>query len=215
MSLSRACPVCAGLTGRPLWHEDGYRYILCGRCTAVFSDLTQDTYVDLRHNAWDDAQLSDHARWFYGEARATVHREFLTHVTDGRSPGRLLDVGCGLGIFMQRAREYGWAGQGCDTSPHWVRHARDLLGDHVAVTHASVLDLNPDAGRYDLITLWDVLEHIYDPLPALAHLRRLLAPGGRVFIRTPNIAYVFPIYLVRRSLLGHGVELGPLNHVVY
>lgn len=116
---------------------------------------------------------------------------------------------------MQRAREHGWDVHGCDTSASWVAYAREMLADPQAVTHADALALEPCVGGYDLITLWDVIEHIYKPLDLLAHLRALLAPGGQIFIRTPNILYVWPIYGLRRLLLGHDVELGPLNHVVY
>lgn len=189
--------------------------MLCGRCGAVFSDVSEETYVHLRHNVWDEDQTSEQARRFYRDMRAAVHRDFLEYVGRDRSPGRLLDVGCGLGVFMQRAQEHGWEVHGCDTSAAWVAQARELLGASGAVTHSDALALEPCAGGYDLITLWDVIEHIYEPLEVLAHLRTLLAPGGQVFIRTPNILYVWPIYGFRRSLLGHPVELGPLNHVVY
>lgn len=215
MSLNRLCPLCSASTGRPVWREDNYRYILCGRCDAVFSDVSEETYVRLRHNAWDEDRPTDHATWFYRDTRTAVHQDFLAYVSRKRPPGRLLDVGCGLGVFMQRAREHGWEAHGCDTSASWVAHARELLGAPAAVTHSDILELEAPAGGYDLITLWDVIEHIYQPLDVLAHLRTLLAPGGQVFIRTPNILYVWPIYGLRRLLLGHTVELGPLNHVVY
>jgi 2-polyprenyl-3-methyl-5-hydroxy-6-metoxy-1,4-benzoquinol methylase len=185
------------------------------RCGAVFSDISEDTYIRLRHNAWDEDRPSDHATWFYREMRAAVHQDFLEYVGRDGSPGRLLDVGCGMGVFMRRAREHGWEVHGCDTSASWVAHARELLGAPEAVTHTDALGLQPGSGCYDLITLWDVIEHIYEPREVLAHLRTLLAPNGQVFIRTPNISYVWPIYSLRRWLLGQPVELGPLNHVVY
>jgi 2-polyprenyl-3-methyl-5-hydroxy-6-metoxy-1,4-benzoquinol methylase len=215
MSLNRPCPVCAASAARPIWHESGYRYVLCARCTAVFSDISEDAYVRLRHNVWDEEQPSGHATWFYRDMRAAVHEDFLAYLDAHRPPGRLFDVGCGLGVFMQRARDHGWEVNGCDTSASWVAQARDLLGAPETVVHADVLELGAPAGGYDLITLWDVIEHIYRPLDVLAHLRTLLAPRGQVFIRTPNIVYVWPVYGLRRLLLGHTVELGPLNHVVY
>jgi hypothetical protein len=60
-----------------------------------------------------------------------------------------------------------------------------------------------------------VFEHIFAPLPFLSAIARRLAPSGRLFIRTPNEAWVYPTYAARRWILREEVELGPLNHVVY
>jgi 2-polyprenyl-3-methyl-5-hydroxy-6-metoxy-1,4-benzoquinol methylase len=178
----------------------------------VFSDLTADEYAHVRHNVWDEAEPGPAALTFYGAARERAHDEFLQR-NPRRGSGRLLDVGCGLGFFLERAAGRGWEVAGLDTSPNWVELANRRLGsDRVRLSAVEEADF-PRAS-FAQITVWDVLEHVYDPVPFLSRLRELLEPGGRLFIRTPNFSYVYPVYATRR-LMKSNVELGPTNHVVY
>jgi len=208
---ARACPLCSGRRGRRIWSEGGYHYLRCAACGAVWVDIAQDVYAALRHNVWDEEFVDAQTEDFYGRARDRAHREFLRRL--GPHPKRLLDVGCGLGYFAARAHEAGWDVRGCDTSQAWVRATNERVGARVA----SVGELNTAVApeeRFELITAWDVIEHVHDPVAFLEGLASHLAPGGMIFLRTPNLAYVLPLYGFRR-LLGGDVELGPTNHVVY
>lgn len=177
----------------------------------LFSDVTAEHYLESQHNVWHDDALSENAYSFYGPARRLVHERFLAeHPPAGDRT--LLDVGCGLGFFVERAIAGGWDAHGCDTSPAWVARARERAGAGRIRLGGPREAFEPEA-RFAMITAWDVLEHVHDPLPFLHELRTRLAPGGRLFLRTPNEAWVIPTYAARRSL-GETVELGPLNHVV-
>jgi 2-polyprenyl-3-methyl-5-hydroxy-6-metoxy-1,4-benzoquinol methylase len=211
--LRRRCPLCDARRARNAWWEDGYRYLRCGACGVLFADVDRSEYERKQHNAWHELEPSSDALAFYGTARELVHAQFLrSHPPRGN--GRLLDIGCGLGFFLARALEHGWDAFGCDTSAAWVARARQRV-DPKRVWSGSVVDLVAIDAPFELITVWDVLEHVFDPLPFLRAAARLLAPDGRLFIRTPNEAWVYPTYAVRRALLRERVELGPLNHVVY
>ena len=213
MSLARRCPICQYTRARTVWREQQLRYVRCGRCGVVFSDVDAVTYAKLGRNSWDEQQLRCEARLFYGAARRLTHNEFLARFPPSGTR-RLLDVGCGLGYFMAEAATAGWIAYGCDTSEPWVRHAAQITGTPERIA-CSVPRNDLFGGGFELITIWDVLEHVHDPLPFLEATARLLAPGGRIFIRTPNIAWVYPTYAVRRHMLRSDVALGPLNHVVY
>jgi 2-polyprenyl-3-methyl-5-hydroxy-6-metoxy-1,4-benzoquinol methylase/glycosyltransferase involved in cell wall biosynthesis len=211
-TLRRRCPVCEGGRARLAWREGGYRYVRCSSCGVLFSDVDRAEYEQRQHNAWHDSELSADTVAFYGTARALVHERFLERYRPSGA-GRLLDVGCGLGFFVSRAMESGWDAFGCDPSPAWATHARNGIGaERIVLGGAEDLDSRL---RFDMITVWDVFEHVFEPRPFLAALARLLSPGGRVFIRTPNEAWVYPTYAVRRAVMREQVELGPLNHVVY
>jgi 2-polyprenyl-3-methyl-5-hydroxy-6-metoxy-1,4-benzoquinol methylase len=179
----------------------------------MFADITEAEYVASRHNAWDEDSLDAATIKFYRDERAVPHGRFLDAHSPNRDPGRLLDIGCGLGVFLERAAAVGWDVYGCDTSAAWVAHAQAATAQDRVVCAEPTVDIF-GAMRFDLITLWDVIEHIYDPVSMLRVVRELLAPGGEVFLRTPNARYVVPVYRARRAF-GHSVELGPLNHVVY
>jgi 2-polyprenyl-3-methyl-5-hydroxy-6-metoxy-1,4-benzoquinol methylase len=213
VALRRSCPLCPGHRARPVWHDGELRYVRCSDCCVVFSDIDAETYASEQRNVWHDDELAPATIAFYRSARARVHERFLARMKPSGA-GRLLDVGCGLGYFVARARESGWDAYGCDAAEGWVKRARALVGEQRIALGAPAPGMLGGL-RFELITAWDVLEHVHDPLPFLRAVSALLAPGGAMFIRTPNLAWVYPTYGIRRHLLGEEIELGPLNHVVY
>lgn len=99
--------------------------------------------------------------------------------------GRLLDVGCGTGNFLVRAREAGYRVEGVDLNPEAVGPARargltvhqKSLEDFAAAT---------PAGTFDVVTMFDVIEHFDNPAEMVALAHKLLAPGGGLIVTTPN-----------------------------
>jgi 2-polyprenyl-3-methyl-5-hydroxy-6-metoxy-1,4-benzoquinol methylase len=133
-------------------------------------------------------------------ARITSHRthEPLTKVPDmsgvsgmSVSPvialGRLLDVGCAYGWFGEVARERGWDVAGVEAAEEPASAARNAGLDVVTGTLENVA--YPEA-RFDVVTLWDVLEHVPDIDGFLNEVRRVLKPGGLLALQSPNIRSV-------------------------
>jgi len=98
---------------------------------------------------------------------------------------RLLDFGCGAGLFLQRMHQRGWRSIGLDFSEKVVRQVREELKLPALVGTLPHPDLPP--GSFDLVTLWHALEHVHQPSEVLREVRRLLAPGGKVLVAVPNI----------------------------
>jgi 2-polyprenyl-3-methyl-5-hydroxy-6-metoxy-1,4-benzoquinol methylase len=106
---------------------------------------------------------------------------------DHLGPGaRLLDVGSGYGFFRHAATVSGLEHEGVDVSLHASNHALEEFG---FATHAGIVaDYREQfAGRFDLVTLWDVIEHVADPAEMLRDIAACLTPAGVVAIRTPNL----------------------------
>ena len=98
-------------------------------------------------------------------------------------PGRVLDVGCGGGELLAHYRALGWATFGIDVS----RGAAQAARDRGATVHVGTLADQPwEARSFDLAVFSHSLEHIPEPLVALAQARDLLAPGGRLVVLAPN-----------------------------
>lgn len=99
--------------------------------------------------------------------------------------GRLLDFGCGAGSFLLRMHEAGWRVVGLDASPAVVQRIRGELGLPAllgALPHPEL-----PAESFDVVTMWQALEHVHNPLAVLQAARRLLVPGGRLIVAVPNL----------------------------
>jgi SAM-dependent methyltransferase len=99
--------------------------------------------------------------------------------------GRLLDFGCGSGVFLDRMAKQGWHVLGLDSSPATVEFVRTQLGLPAVVGTLPHPDLAP--GSFDVVTMWHSLEHVHQPLEVLRQAFRLLVPGGKLFVAVPNI----------------------------
>jgi ubiquinone/menaquinone biosynthesis C-methylase UbiE len=104
---------------------------------------------------------------------------------EGRSSGRLLDVGSGKGHFLDAARRAGWTVTGLEYSEAAAKEGRRRYGvDTIIGDWASA----PLEGPYDVISMWHVLEHLDDPREALRRARALIAPDGLLVVSVPNSA---------------------------
>jgi 2-polyprenyl-3-methyl-5-hydroxy-6-metoxy-1,4-benzoquinol methylase len=99
--------------------------------------------------------------------------------------GRLLDFGCGGGSYLQRMHQQGWKVVGLDFSAAAVRRVRQELG--LPAVEGTLPCPELPSGSFDVITMWQVLEHVHDPMEALRDAHRLLVPGGRLVVAMPNI----------------------------
>lgn len=125
----------------------------------------------------------------YIENRAGLERFFdgrLRRVERFVRPGRLLDVGAGLGYLLNAAARRGWQGIGLEVSEFAARYAREQFG--LDVRRQSLAEAAfPDAA-FDAVVARDVLEHTRDPRAFLLEARRLLRPGGVLALSMPNFA---------------------------
>jgi len=120
--------------------------------------------------------------------------------------GRLLEVGCGSGQFLEEALRTGkWTVVGVEPSPHAASYARQRLGGQIYQGRFSEIDLAAES--FDAIVLWNVLEHLESPVDDLRHAVRLLKAGGWLAFSIPNLdsleARIFGPYWVGWDLPRH------------
>ena len=99
--------------------------------------------------------------------------------------GRLLDVGTAGGSFLAVARERGWDVQGCEPSEWLAAWGREHYG--VPIQQGTIFDVEEPPGSFDVVTLWDVLEHTPDPRAVLERASELLRTDGLLVINYPDI----------------------------
>jgi 2-polyprenyl-3-methyl-5-hydroxy-6-metoxy-1,4-benzoquinol methylase len=98
--------------------------------------------------------------------------------------GRLLDVGCGSGAYLARMQQLGWEVVGVERAVRMAEQIRTRLG--IPVVAAGLPSNDLPVGHFDLVTAWQVLEHMERPRQALACIRKLLRAGGRLALTVPN-----------------------------
>ncbi len=101
-----------------------------------------------------------------------------------RKPGRLLDVGCGNGTFMLRAKEAGWDVEGIEPD---LTAAQQATSAGLCI-HAMLPQSFEPAKQYDRVTLSHVIEHVHDPLELFEKCFQMLIPNGEIWLSLPNIA---------------------------
>lgn len=193
-SVVSACPLCGGTNRQHLWTippgrglTRAFALFRCTKCQLAFtSPRPSDTEL---------VQCYDEA--YYGAAalRGSFAKRLYEIFFRGRRKqierhvqrGRLLDIGCGDGRFVHYMAAHGWEAVGFDISPIARALARQQANDRVRILGGRLTDHHLPERSFDLITLWQVLEHIGEPLPLLRHLARLLKPGGLIVIAVPNL----------------------------
>jgi 2-polyprenyl-3-methyl-5-hydroxy-6-metoxy-1,4-benzoquinol methylase len=108
----------------------------------------------------------------------------------GPRGGKALDVGCAAGFCMLAMSELGFEAHGVEISAEIARHAQEELG--FETVHVGTLATSPHApSSFDLITMWDVVEHVVDPRALLLRALELLKPDGLLVLETQNIDSAF------------------------
>jgi len=140
------------------------------------------------------SELQDEASGDSMEARR-IGAHFAGVVARSQAhPGSVLDVGCAAGYFLDEMRRRGWTTSGVELSADSAAVARDRFHLDVVVGTVDDVDLSsrPGGAGFDAVCMWDVLEHVPDPVHVLRSARGRLARGGSLWISTPNIGGLFP-----------------------
>lgn len=116
--------------------------------------------------------------------RADQFLNDLRYLGYRKSPGRLLDVGCGSGDFLKEARDYGWAVSGCDNDEKAAEVANSIHNLNVQV--GDLESIHYAEKSFDAVTLNNVIEHLINPLATMEEAYRVLNDGGRFVSISPN-----------------------------
>lgn len=196
------CPVC-GASGSKSWSVVAWRSM--GRCVSCGLEwFDRDSYSAAHQTQYlDDA--SSRSRYYEGGSECD-RRTFdarLRQIAAHGGRGRILDIGCSVGTFLEAATAAGWDAVGLEPNPAAAARAK-ARGFQV---HAGFFDraLAERMGPFDVVHLSDVIEHVFDPVGFLSLASRVAAPGGLVVVTTPDFDTVSGRLLQRK----------PAEHVVH
>lgn len=204
--VARACPFCGAAGEEFAERPDGLTLRLCAECGAVFvSPAPRAAEVARFYDGYRGRHRVDAfagtpyahraaipttseperlARWIRSRRALDDFRLQVIASHLKLAGARVLDLGCGVGQLLFGLRELGALVEGVDPDPQAVEFARESLGlEGVRLgTHADV----EGSRSYDLVVLQDVVEHVLDPRALIAGAAELLAPGGFLYLWTPN-----------------------------
>ncbi|WP_039948657.1 class I SAM-dependent methyltransferase [Leptospira fainei] len=201
--MNHACYLCGDEKHVILFIEKGIPIVRCSNCGHVFSTYKQDEHYE---SYWGEEIGYDLGWWDL--AHREIYKDFINKYLFP-AQGRILDVGCGLGFFIKavNANRSGWETVGYDISEKAIEYAKNR--NNLKDVHSGIVQLSnlPEAS-FDIITLWDVIEHIPKPQSLIQYLYKLLKPNGFLFLQTPN----FPVQLFKAELKVLFFGMQPDNH---
>lgn len=188
-----ACAVCGARESAPVLNArepnglalEPFALVSCGACGHLFvsprpegAELARYYFREYYKKPGPalEAPVGLLARLFESAKTARLTRRL--------KPGRVLDVGCGDGGFLAAMRRRGWEGWGVETSKDGFALAAARQG--LKVFDKPLPECGLPAARFDAVTLWHSLEHMEAPAAVLLEARRLLKPGGTLFLAIPS-----------------------------
>ena len=156
--------------------------VSCRRCGFVFVNPREDQSKFLEAYR----RLSPKEYLLEKENRKLIFEENLNLIEKHvERRGKLLDIGCSVGLFLNVAMNRGWDVKGVEISAQNAAFAREHF--NLDVISGNIKDLNFERASFDVITLWDVLEHLQDPGVVMTKVHSVLRNHGLCVLNTPNI----------------------------
>jgi SAM-dependent methyltransferase len=199
-----ACIICGTLTDS-YCTKDRAQYRICGSCGLIFQHPlpTRSAMIE-----YADTQYASGAYRDYVDSRPMKIRHFedrLADFGDRVTPGRLLDIGCSCGYFLEVAAAHGFDVRGIEFSPNAIAAAAPSIRSRI---FEGSLENLPDEGLFDVVSAFDLIEHVPDPRGFLRDCARRLKPGGVLLISTPDTDH-----FLRRLMASRWPMLQPMQHL--
>jgi 2-polyprenyl-3-methyl-5-hydroxy-6-metoxy-1,4-benzoquinol methylase len=167
------------------------RYVKCKNCHLIYMNPLEKVS---KTNEYYFKAKNTHAPTVRDSCLRTAQSQ-LRLIQKYASGTDLLDVGCAQGFFLFNASKAGYTTKGVEMSQDAVAYARKEFG--LDVEAKPFEELRFAENHFDVVTLWQVLEHVPYPLMMLKEVHRILKPGGLLVVSTPNIGGV-PAKILRK-----------------
>ncbi len=196
MNTIEKCVVCGSTSHHPFLElkdhmitQELFTIVECENCGFHFTNPIPS--IDKIGHYYQSEEYISHSssrkgliNWLYNVVRNRTLQQKVSWINNAVHGKRLLDVGSGTGHFLRVAQKKGFEGYGIEPDDEARRFAHKV--NHVrSCDQAELYSLENNS--VDVITMWHVLEHIYDLRKDLARMREILSPGGKMFVAVPNM----------------------------
>ncbi|MBA3496810.1 MAG: class I SAM-dependent methyltransferase [Gemmatimonadales bacterium] len=184
------CHVCGSTGYSPFTCHSDYHILICDVCGLRYlwpqphTQAIEDTYSKEYFTSSHSISRG------YGDYLAdapnhrTTFRNRLKLLPQPAGDMRLMDVGAAAGFFVEQATLAGWQAEGVEPNDFMATYAREKLGAKVRT--GTLTSLSLPSNHFDVVTLWEVIEHLPQPRQLLIEARRLTRSGGLLALSTPD-----------------------------
>lgn len=184
------CNLCGSSSNDFLFNKFGFDIVKCKSCGLTY--VKQDMSLEELKQNYNKGYFFGAKKFGYKnyiEAKDTRMKKFqgrLTKIENMKKKGRILDVGCATGFFLEVARRNGWEVFGVELSEYACNYAKKKFGINIYNCDLAQADFPKD--YFDVITMWDTIEHLSNPMDNLREAYRTLKKGGILAITTGDVA---------------------------
>tara|TARA_B100001964_G_C14092527_1_gene535444 strand:+ start:77 stop:997 length:921 start_codon:yes stop_codon:yes gene_type:complete len=184
------CNLCGADDYNIIYKIRGYNIVKCNICQLMYVNprLDKGTLASMYDEGYYVGHYKDKYQDYIAESgwRYKFYEKRLSEVEHlCRRRDKILDIGAATGFFLDVARKRGWDTYGVEVSAFSSKYARDKLG--LNVNTGDLLHTKLPTNYFDVVTLWDVIEHLHYPKESLLKVNNLLKDGGLLVVDTINI----------------------------
>lgn len=192
------CMCCGSLSFSPVCiREDNTLVVHCQECHLEFVNplpsievMRENYQKEMKGNKTDSGLHSNYIleRQKRIQSFSKLYNSRL-RLIESLYPGKgnLLDIGCGAGFFLNCANERGWNCHGLEILPEYIKYAQENFALKNIRLESLDDSLTYDANTFDVVTLWDLIEHLRNPVDCLKKIHHVMKPGGLLVMWTPNV----------------------------
>ena len=186
------CNLCSSLETKKYVVFENYTLMKCSSCGLLFTDQNSIQVKDMYSKNYFDGVHGN----FFGDCKKGYESRIkeskklqnflhvLKKIKEIKPQGKFMDIGCATGVFLDMAQKEGYDAKGVDISEFACKYTYENFG--IKTLQGKLEDLHLEDKSFDIITMWDVIEHVPDPHAFLKEVHRILKDDGIIFVLTIN-----------------------------
>lgn len=188
------CSICKTDNVGILYKKEDLTLIKCLACGVVQFDNISEVFDVKTYDYYKD-RISLTQEELYNPITTKRYIDWLTRLEHYRKNNALLEVGCGQGQFLSAARKMNWQIKGTEIAPHAVEVCKKFNMDVIC---RDFLQLDLKYNHYDIVAMFEVLEHLTQPKEYIFKANHVLRKGGILILTTPNFNNLTRLLLQRK-----------------